>query len=55
MEESEAFLRREHASLTRAAYLLTGDVVAAQDLAQDVACPLWSHHLVMRVSVLGVW
>jgi RNA polymerase sigma-70 factor (sigma-E family) len=37
MEESEAFLRREHASLTRAAYLLTGDVVAAQDLAQDAA------------------
>lgn len=37
MEEVEAFLRREHVALTRAAYLLTGDQVAAQDLAQDVA------------------
>ena len=37
MEDSEAFLRREHTSLNRAAYLLTGDVVAAQDLAQEAA------------------
>jgi RNA polymerase sigma-70 factor (ECF subfamily) len=44
MEDSEAFLRHEHAELTRAAYLLTGDQSSAQDLAQETA-----------LRVLGSW
>lgn len=37
MEDCEAFLRHEHAGLTRAAFLLSGDENTAQDLAQEVA------------------
>lgn len=40
VKDEEAFLSAQHAPLTRAAYLLTGDRTAAQDLVQETSIRL---------------
>ena len=52
----EALFREEHASIVRAAYLITGDLESARDVAQDAFADLFARwRRIRRYDRPGAW